>query len=143
MKKLMGVLALGLVFAGCGVGPDQDPLPISSREGALDNGGYTTRDVCTACGCVASDVACDCGMPPSQKKLDCISNGGPVTNPTLGSAASAGATLSGASGSISTTMLPGTKVPFCLPGEVVHCTLGPPPVCTCVPSTTGGGVFKQ
>lgn len=21
---------------------------------------------------------------------------------------------------------------YCLPGEVVHCTLGPPPVCTCV-----------
>lgn len=24
---------------------------------------------------------------------------------------------------------------YCLPGEVVHCTLGPPPVCTCVPAT--------
>ena len=23
--------------------------------------------------------------------------------------------------------------PFCLPGEVVKCTLGPPPVCRCVP----------
>lgn len=25
---------------------------------------------------------------------------------------------------------------YCLPGETVKCTLGPPPVCTCVPATT-------
>lgn len=25
---------------------------------------------------------------------------------------------------------------YCLPGEVVKCTLGPPPVCRCVPATT-------
>jgi hypothetical protein len=24
-----------------------------------------------------------------------------------------------------------SRVPFCLPGEKVHCTLGPPPVCHC------------
>jgi hypothetical protein len=23
---------------------------------------------------------------------------------------------------------------FCLPGEKLHCTLGPPPVCSCVPA---------
>lgn len=25
---------------------------------------------------------------------------------------------------------------YCLPGETVKCTLGPPPVCSCVPATT-------
>ena len=39
---------------------------------------YTTRDVCKACGCTASDVACDCGTPPRPKKLECIRNGGPT-----------------------------------------------------------------
>jgi|GEM_PF-6634422 len=28
-----------------------------------------------------------------------------------------------------------TRPPFCLPGEVVRCTLGPPPVCRCVSTT--------
>ncbi len=44
----------------------------------LANETYTTRQVCEACGCTASDVACDCGMPPSQRKLNCINNGGPA-----------------------------------------------------------------
>ena len=35
----------------------------------------TSRDVCTACGCIASFFNCDCGN--SQRKLDCIRNGGP------------------------------------------------------------------
>ncbi len=26
-----------------------------------------------------------------------------------------------------------SPTPFCLPGEVRKCTLGPPPVCSCVP----------
>jgi hypothetical protein len=126
MKKLMAVFALGFAFAGCGVAPEEEPLPISSMEAALaNNGGYTTRDVCKACGCVASDVACDCGTPPSQRKLDCIDNGGPVKKPEA-------MQLSGGDT---------TKVPFCLPGEVKHCTLGPPPVCTCIPPTTGVGTF--
>ena len=56
--------------------PDE---PVGSRgvltQLAPDN--YTTRAVCEACGCKATDVACDCGMPPSRRKLDCINNGGP------------------------------------------------------------------
>jgi hypothetical protein len=28
------------------------------------------------------------------------------------------------------------KTPFCLPGEKVVCTLGPPPVCHCAPAVT-------
>jgi hypothetical protein len=39
---------------------------------------YTTGAVCQACGCTASDVACDCGTPPDPRKLDCINNGGPT-----------------------------------------------------------------
>jgi hypothetical protein len=27
--------------------------------------------------------------------------------------------------------------PFCLPGEVRVCTLGPPPVCSCKPKASG------
>ena len=35
-----------------------------------------------------------------------------------------------------TESLPSAKrTPFCLPGEKVSCTLGPPPVCRCVPTT--------
>ncbi len=30
---------------------------------------------------------------------------------------------------------------YCLPGEVVHCTLGPPPVCSCVPKPVATSVF--
>ena len=29
-----------------------------------------------------------------------------------------------------------TRTPFCLPGEKVVCTLGPPPVCRCAPAAT-------
>jgi len=38
---------------------------------------WTTDKVCTACGCSVSGFVCNCGLRPSQKKLDCIQNGGP------------------------------------------------------------------
>ena len=41
----------------------------------INLGWGTTRDVCTACGCVAIFFNCDCGN--SKRRLDCIRNGGP------------------------------------------------------------------
>jgi hypothetical protein len=38
---------------------------------------WTTDKVCTACGCTVSGFTCNCGMPPSRSKLECIRNGGP------------------------------------------------------------------
>src|SRR5690349_504856 len=38
---------------------------------------WTNDKVCTACGCSVSGFVCNCGLRPSQKKLDCIKNGGP------------------------------------------------------------------
>ena len=53
----------------------------------LSQDNYTTRDVCKACGCTPTDVACDCGTPPNRRKLDCINNGGPTrTAPMFSSA---------------------------------------------------------
>jgi hypothetical protein len=37
----------------------------------------------------------------------------------------------GAAADIRETELKARAVPFCLPGEKVVCTLGPPPVCHC------------
>lgn len=133
VNKLMAVLALGFAFAGCGVAPEEELLPISSTEAALaNNGGYATREVCEACGCVASDKACDCGTRPAQTKLDCIDNGGPVKKELRGQIATGPASVQ-----------PELKIPdpspypSCLPGQVLHCTLGPPPVCWCIPITLG------
>ena len=63
---------------------------VSSRgiRPQLMNDTYTTRDVCKACGCAASEVACDCGR--SQSKLDCIANGGPSKALAILSATSVG-----------------------------------------------------
>jgi hypothetical protein len=143
MKNLMAMFALGFAMAGCGVAPEDEPLPISSMEAALaNNGGYTTtRDLCKACGCVASDVACDCGTPPRPQKLDCIDNGGPVNKVLAdGIATSPGRSVAATSEPAQPELMRinPTPSPYCLPGEVKHCTLGPPPVCTCIPATVGG-----
>ena len=83
--KLSTLVALaGCSFAfvtGCGLqqGETSDEPQLAVSHAALDdNGGYTTGSVCTACGCTRTDVACNCGMPPSKKKVACIENGGPV-----------------------------------------------------------------
>jgi hypothetical protein len=44
---------------------------------------YTTDTVCQACGCSVSGFVCNCGLRPSQQKLDCIQNGGPDKRPLL------------------------------------------------------------
>jgi hypothetical protein len=44
---------------------------------------WTTDKVCTACGCSVSGFVCNCGLRPSQKKLDCIKNGGPDKQPLV------------------------------------------------------------
>lgn len=150
MKKLMAVFALGFALAGCGVAPGEEPLPISSMEEAQDNGGgYTTRDICTKCGCVASDVACDCGTPPSKSKLACIENGGPVKKVALGGiATSPVTTFGGGSESLQPELaniggLGGDKS-VCLEGEHLQCSVFPV-VCKCVPdktTTTVGAVAR-
>ena len=56
---------------------------VASRPGFLpqlqNEGTSTTDKVCKACGCTVSGFTCDCGLRPSQTKLDCIKNGGPTT----------------------------------------------------------------
>ena len=135
------VVTLGFAFAGCGVAPQEEPLPIASPQAALaDNGGGTTRDVCKACGCVASDVACDCGAPPGREKLDCIDNGGPAGEVSQdGIATSPGRTAARTSASAQPALrLPDPPTnPACPAGQVQHCTVGPPPVCWCSAPTVG------
>ena len=43
----------------------------------LANTVWTTDQVCKACGCSVQGFTCNCGLRPSQSKLDCIRNGGP------------------------------------------------------------------
>jgi len=38
---------------------------------------WTTDTVCKACGCTVQGFACNCGLRPSDAKLECIRNGGP------------------------------------------------------------------
>lgn len=57
---------------------DREVLP--QRD---DDTVWTTDKVCTACGCSVKGFACDCGLRPSQKALDCIKNGGPDKQPLL------------------------------------------------------------
>lgn len=142
MRNIVAVFALALAFAGCGVAPQEELLPISSTEAApTRSGDVTTRDVCTACGCVASDAACDCGTASSPGKLDCIYSGGPVQKESLGGiATSPGASRAGTSAwarpELTVAPYP-SPTPLCPSGEVRHCTLGPPPVCSCIPITVG------
>jgi len=90
-----GLAIVELAGAGCGTQPTGDTLEVEAASSALqNNNGYTTRDTCTACGCVASDVACDCGTPPSKKKLACIDNGGPGKLSAATAAAAGGITYS-------------------------------------------------
>jgi hypothetical protein len=125
-------------------------------EEALANnggGGYTTRDVCKACGCVATDVACDCGTPPAKSKLACIDNGGPVKKVALSGIATSPVTT--AVGGNSEELAPelanigglgGGTTPICPDGQKLSCTLGPPPVCKCVDkptTTTTTALFAQ
>jgi len=132
MKNVMAVFAVGFALAGCGVAPGDEPLQLTSTEAALDNANPTTRAVCVACGCVASDVTCDCGAD----KLDCINNGGSAKKASPdGIATSPGKTAAGTSQSARPELL--TKGGwYCLPGEDVYCS-GIPPVCYCVPHKIG------
>ena len=38
---------------------------------------WTTSSICEACGCSVSGFICNCGLRPSEAKLECIRNGGP------------------------------------------------------------------
>jgi hypothetical protein len=79
-KVLVAAVGLVLAFglAGCIAPPlGEDEVEIDSAN--LDNGGYTTRTVCTDCGCTATDTACNCGTPPRDYKLCCIDQGGDRT----------------------------------------------------------------
>jgi hypothetical protein len=84
MTKLMAVLALGFALAGCGVAPEEEPMP--PAEAAVTSPGETRAK-------------------PSES-----------AEPEL--------------------RLPDPSPrPICGPGEIESCTLGPPPVCTCVRPT--------
>jgi hypothetical protein len=52
----------------------------AGRRGVLaqaDDTVWTTSTVCEACGCTVSGFICNCGLRPSERKLECIRNGGP------------------------------------------------------------------
>lgn len=68
-------VALSIVACTASTEPEEDAIQVESALQRNDD--YTTRDICTKCGCVATDVACNCGTPPRPKKLECIRNGGP------------------------------------------------------------------
>lgn len=133
MKNVMAVFAVGFALAGCGVAPDDEPLQLSSTEAALANGNPTTRAVCVACGCAASDVMCECGAD----KLDCIKNGGPEKKVSAdGIATSPGKTVAGTSGTARPALATSGGGWYCFPWEDVYCS-GIPPVCYCVPHKIG------
>ena len=129
MKNVMALFVVGFALAGCGVAPGDESLQLSSTEAALANENPTTRAVCVACGCAASDLMCEC----SADKLDCIRNGGPDKKVSAdGIATSPGKT-------VGTTARPalGTKGNwYCFPWEDVVCA-GIPPICWCVPHRDG------
>lgn len=60
------------------VGAPNDPAGTRGVLAQLDNDTvWTTDSVCKACGCTVQGFTCNCGLRPSQTKLDCIRNGGP------------------------------------------------------------------
>lgn len=81
---LAGAITLSGLVAGCAGAPDDGdaPFEVELTTGpelsiSRDDTTWTTTNVCTACGCTVSGFACDCGLRPTQKKIDCIKNGGP------------------------------------------------------------------
>lgn len=73
-------LAAGCTTAPEDPSPGEDfPVPVTSDvETKRDDTTWTTSDLCKACGCTVSGFQCNCGPTPSQKKLECIKNGGPT-----------------------------------------------------------------
>ena len=56
------------------------PFELVGGRGVLaqaDDTVWTTDTVCKACGCKVNGFVCDCGLRPSEAKLECIRNGGP------------------------------------------------------------------
>jgi hypothetical protein len=39
MRNMLAVLALGFVFAGCGIAPEEEPLPVAPAQAAQANNG--------------------------------------------------------------------------------------------------------
>jgi hypothetical protein len=91
IAKIFTFAAASLSIVACTAAtsdPEEDTVTIENA--LMRNSDYTTRSVCTDCGCIATDVACNCGQPPSKKKLECIENGGPkkvIAGSVLGRAA--------------------------------------------------------
>lgn len=56
---------------------DDVSIPVDTDVTTQQDDTWTTRNVCTACGCSVSGFVCNCGLRPNPKKLDCIKNGGP------------------------------------------------------------------
>ncbi len=77
MRTLFTIACVfSLVACAASSVPEEEDV-VQVEDALQRNDDYTTRDVCTKCGCTATDVACNCGQPPSKKKLECIRNGGP------------------------------------------------------------------
>jgi hypothetical protein len=89
MRNMVAVLALGFAFAGCGVAPEEESVPVPATEAAAVDGGATIERAGTS-----RSAQPEYMRPPMPD---------PLPNP------------------------------YCPIGEVLHCTLGPPPVCSCGP----------
>ena len=97
----MNLFARGMVLVAvaCSIGacaPSEEEVPVAVEKTSSALSQYVTRDVCKACGCVASDFVCACrGLSgPSPKQQECLDNGGPVK------------TLTGAQATVSTDLDP-------------------------------------
>jgi hypothetical protein len=88
------------LMVGCTVESEGDtPVALEEADRPLtgddvstrrDDTTWTTDSVCKACGCSVSGFVCNCGLTPSQRKLDCIMNGGPTKVLVRSSAVSTG-----------------------------------------------------
>lgn len=54
-----------------------DPVAGRGILAQADDTVWTTSSICEACGCTVQGFICNCGLRPSDKKLECIKNGGP------------------------------------------------------------------
>jgi len=80
---VVGVSAFVVGCAGVpdeGTGTEDFPVPVDApvEPTRANDDVWTTTKVCEACGCTVSGFQCNCGANPSQKKLECIKNGGPT-----------------------------------------------------------------
>ena len=115
MKALTAIpFLVFFALTGCGGGPVDGPEPESKQE-----------DVGTA----ASELRANC----EGALASCMNHGGGTDacwnaywRCSGGNASSVNASQAAGQGKIQPE-----RAPICLEGEKLHCTLGPPPVCSC------------